>query len=85
MAPLTHMVIAEYVGTSREVVSAQMSQLRRLGLVRYSRKYIEIDCDAMEQALLNGNPALRNCFSMLTPDSRGSLVIDSGVLDTTLR
>jgi CRP/FNR family transcriptional regulator len=60
MASLTHMVIAEHVGTSREIVSAQMSRLRRLGLVRYSRTYIEIDCEAIEQALLNGGLAHRN-------------------------
>ena len=53
MGSLTHMVIAEHVGTSREIVSSQMSRLRRLGLVRYSRKYIDVDCDAMEQALRN--------------------------------
>jgi CRP-like cAMP-binding protein len=52
MASLTHMVIAGHVGTSREIVSAQMSRLRGLGLVRYSRTYIEIDCEAIEQALL---------------------------------
>jgi CRP/FNR family transcriptional regulator len=32
MASLSHMVIAGHVGTSREIVSAQMSRLRRLGL-----------------------------------------------------
>src|SRR6516225_11671219 len=71
MASLSHMVIAEHVGTSREIVSAQMSRLRRLGLVRYSRRYIEIDCEAIEQALLKKNPGLRNFGSTLTPDSQG--------------
>ena len=71
MAGLTHMVIAEHVGTSREIVSAQMSRLRRLGMIRYSRRYIEIDCQAIEQALLKENPALRNFGSTLTPDSQG--------------
>jgi CRP/FNR family transcriptional regulator len=67
MASLTHMVIAEHVGISREIVSAQMSRLRRLGMVRYSRKFIEIDCEAIEQALLNGGLALRNFGGTLTP------------------
>jgi CRP-like cAMP-binding protein len=67
MASLTHMVIAEHVGTSREIVSAQMSRLRGLGVVRYSRRYIEIDLEAMEQALLNGGLALGNIGSTLTP------------------
>jgi hypothetical protein len=48
-----------------------MSRLRGLGVVRYSRKYIEIDCEAMEQVLLKVNPALRNFGSTLTPGSQG--------------
>jgi CRP/FNR family cyclic AMP-dependent transcriptional regulator len=53
MAPLSHMVIAQHVGTSRETVSAQMSRLRRLGLIRYSRKFIDLDCEAIKQILHN--------------------------------
>jgi len=71
MASLTHLVIAEHVGTAREIVSAQMSRLRRLGIIRYCRGYIEIDCEAMKQALVKENPALRNFGSTLTADSRG--------------
>jgi CRP-like cAMP-binding protein len=70
MASLSHMVIAEHVGTSREIVSAQMSRLRGLGVIRYSRRYIEIDCEAMEQALLKENAALRNFGSTITPSSQ---------------
>ncbi|HJT86587.1 MAG TPA: Crp/Fnr family transcriptional regulator [Bryobacteraceae bacterium] len=51
MPSLTHHLIAEHVGTSREIVSSQMSRLRRLGLVRYTRKEISIYCEAMEDAL----------------------------------
>jgi hypothetical protein len=65
------MVIAEHVGTSREIVSAQMNRLRKLGIVRYSRKFIDVDCEAMERALLNGGLALRNFASTLTAVSRG--------------
>ncbi|HEX3880824.1 MAG TPA: Crp/Fnr family transcriptional regulator [Bryobacteraceae bacterium] len=39
---LTHRTIAEFVGTSREIVSVQMNRLRRLGLIRYSRKNMDI-------------------------------------------
>ncbi|HEX3877657.1 MAG TPA: Crp/Fnr family transcriptional regulator [Bryobacteraceae bacterium] len=39
---LTHRTIAEFVGTSREIVSVQMNRLRRLALIRYSRKNIDI-------------------------------------------
>jgi hypothetical protein len=74
MASLTHMVIAEHVGTSREIVSAQMSRLRRLGMIRYSRRYIEIDCEAMKQALLKENPAVRNFGSTLTGGSQAQRV-----------
>jgi hypothetical protein len=35
------------------MVSAQMSRLRRLGMIRYSRRFIDVDCEAMEQALHN--------------------------------
>ena len=55
MASLSHMVIAEYAGISRENVSTQMSRLRRLGMIRYSRRFIDVDCEAMEQALHNGD------------------------------
>ncbi len=38
MEPLTHELLAQYVGTSREVVTCHMANLRRLGFVEYSRK-----------------------------------------------
>jgi CRP/FNR family transcriptional regulator, cyclic AMP receptor protein len=44
---LTHDTIAEFVGTSREIVSSQMNRLRRLGLIGYSRKHIDIYVQAM--------------------------------------
>ena len=51
IASFTHCLIAEHVGTSREIVSCQMSRLRKLGLVRYTRKQIAVYCDAMEELL----------------------------------
>jgi CRP/FNR family cyclic AMP-dependent transcriptional regulator len=48
---LTHQTLAEYVGTSREVVTFQLNRLRRLGLIDYSRKYIEISVDGVEDAI----------------------------------
>jgi len=51
VAHLTHDTIAEFVGTSREIVSSQMNRLRRLGLIRYSRKYLDVDSQAMLAAL----------------------------------
>jgi len=40
--PLTHQVLADYVGTTREIVNLQMNQMRHNGAVRYSRKEIQI-------------------------------------------
>lgn len=47
VAHLTLDTIAEFVGTSREIVSCQMNRLRRLGLIRYSRKHLDVDAQAM--------------------------------------
>lgn len=38
MMPLTHEVLSQYVGTSREVVTLHMNRFRRQGFLRYSRK-----------------------------------------------
>jgi len=51
---LTHHTIADYVGTSREIVTFQMNRLRRLGLLRYSRKNIDVYTQAMRE-VLRGN------------------------------
>ena len=47
VAHLTHETIAEFVGTSREIVSCQMNRLRRLGLIRYSRRHLDVYTQAM--------------------------------------
>jgi CRP-like cAMP-binding protein len=49
--PLTHQVISEYVGTSREIVTFQMNQLRQKGYLRYSRKGIQVYADALREHL----------------------------------
>ena len=51
IASLTHHTIADYVGTSREIVTFQMNRLRRQGLLRYSRKFIDVYSPAMQQML----------------------------------
>jgi CRP-like cAMP-binding protein len=48
---LTHHTIAEYVGTSREIVTFQMNRLRRHGLLRYTRRYIDIDTHGIRATL----------------------------------
>jgi CRP/FNR family transcriptional regulator len=47
IAHLTHETIGEFVGTSREIVSCQMNRLRRLGLIGYSRKHLDVYPQAM--------------------------------------
>jgi CRP/FNR family transcriptional regulator, cyclic AMP receptor protein len=51
VASLTHHTIAEFVGTSREIVTFQMNRLRRMGLVRYSRKHIDVYAQALRENL----------------------------------
>jgi CRP-like cAMP-binding protein len=51
VASLTHHTLAEFVGTSREIVTFQMNRLRRLGLIRYSRQHIDVYLIPMEEAL----------------------------------
>lgn len=51
VAHLTHDTIAEFVGTSREIVSSQMNRLRRLGLIRYSRKNMDVYTQSMLEEL----------------------------------
>jgi CRP-like cAMP-binding protein len=51
LAPLTHQSIAEYVGTSREIVTSHMSEFRRAGMLQYSRKFIDINVGMMRGVL----------------------------------
>jgi CRP/FNR family transcriptional regulator len=46
MVPFTHELLAQYVGTSREIVTHYMNQFRRQGYLRYSRKGIILHRDA---------------------------------------
>lgn len=49
--PLTHQAISEYVGTSREIVTFQMNQLRQAGFLRYSRRGIQVYAEALREHL----------------------------------
>jgi CRP-like cAMP-binding protein len=46
---LTHQAIADYVGTSREIVTSEMNRLRRLGYLSYSRLYTDISLSALTE------------------------------------
>src|ERR1022692_4306149 len=51
MAPFTHELLSQYVGTSREIVTHYMNQFRRQGYLRYSRKGIILYHDAFKEWL----------------------------------
>jgi CRP/FNR family transcriptional regulator len=51
LAPFTHELLAQYVGTSREIVTHYMNQFRRQGYLRYSRKGIVLYRDAFKEWL----------------------------------
>jgi CRP-like cAMP-binding protein len=44
---LTHELLAQYVGTTRELVTLNMIQFRRHGYLTYSRREIVLDPDAL--------------------------------------
>jgi CRP/FNR family cyclic AMP-dependent transcriptional regulator len=49
--PLTHQLLAYYLGTTRELVSRFMGQFRRDGYVQYSRRSITVYHDALREWL----------------------------------
>jgi CRP-like cAMP-binding protein len=51
MAPLTHELLAQYVGTSREIVTHYMNQFRKQGYLQYSRRGIVLDRTALGEWL----------------------------------
>jgi CRP-like cAMP-binding protein len=50
VAPLTHQLLAEYTGTSRERVTQHMNEFRRQGLLNYSRNGIILTRRAFQVA-----------------------------------
>jgi CRP-like cAMP-binding protein len=57
MLPLTHETLAQYVGTSREIVTHYMNRLRRGGFVRYTRKNIVLYRDALKESVVQAAKA----------------------------
>jgi CRP/FNR family cyclic AMP-dependent transcriptional regulator len=51
MMPVTHELLARYVGTSREIITHHMGQFRRHGYVTYSRQGIVIYRDAIKASI----------------------------------
>jgi len=69
---LTHHTLAEYVGTSREIVTFQLNRLRRLGCLRYTRKYIDVYVPAIDEELrsLGVQPNARQTNGLLVHAAR---------------
>ncbi len=55
MGPVTHELLSQYVGTSREIVTHYMNQFRKQGYLQYSRKGMVVDRPRM-QDWLRHNP-----------------------------
>ena len=51
MAPLSHKLLAQYIGTTREAVTHCMNQFRRQGFLSYSRRGMTIFADNVRQWL----------------------------------
>ena len=51
MMPFTHELLSQYGGTSREIVTHYMNQLRRQGYLQYSRKGIAINRELLKDWL----------------------------------
>jgi CRP-like cAMP-binding protein len=47
MAPLTHKMLSQYIGSTREIVTHHMTEFRKLGYLNYSRNGIVIYRDAL--------------------------------------
>lgn len=47
MMPLTHAMLSQYVGTSREIVTQYMTRFRKRGFVTYSRQEILLRSDGL--------------------------------------
>jgi len=51
LTPLSHKLLAQYIGTTREAVTHCMNQFRRDGLVSYTRRDLVIFCESLRQWL----------------------------------
>jgi CRP-like cAMP-binding protein len=51
MVHFTHELLAEDIGTSREIVTHYMNQFRNQGYLQYSRKGIVLHRDALQEWL----------------------------------
>ena len=57
LMPLKHEFLAQYVGTSRELVTMHMNKLRREGSIRYSRQELILRTDLLQAGLAGSGPS----------------------------
>ena len=69
---LTHRTIAEYVGTSREIITYQMNRLRRLGHIQYTRRYIDVYMGSLVESLRQEGITLSDAVLDLRGKSLGA-------------
>jgi CRP/FNR family transcriptional regulator, cyclic AMP receptor protein len=69
---LTHQAIADYVGTSREIVTSEMNRLRRLGYVSYSRLYTDIYANALTEWMRQQGMGLHAVPEFGVPQASGA-------------
>jgi CRP-like cAMP-binding protein len=72
LAWLTHRTIAEYVGTSREIITYQMNRLRRLGHIQYTRRYIDVCTGSLIDSLRQEGITLPEAVSDFKGKSLGA-------------
>ena len=66
MPSLTHHTLAEFVGTSREIVTFQLNRLRRQGLIRYSRQYLDVYAEAVSLTLQTKGAHIPDAAAQMT-------------------
>jgi CRP/FNR family transcriptional regulator, cyclic AMP receptor protein len=56
MPPLTHKMLSQYVGSTREIVTHHMTEFRKLGYLNYSRTGIVVYREALQEWLQRNSP-----------------------------
>lgn len=79
MAPFSHKLLAQYIGTTREAVTHCMNQFRRQGFVTYSRRGMVVFVDAIREWL--GIDRKASTRLPLTPAAQETAAL-SGTLST---
>lgn len=47
----SHQLLADYIGTSREIITTELNRLRQRGAIEYKRTYIDLSKDALAEEL----------------------------------